>query len=165
MSNISDDIKVSLSSTKFVKESDLSEALETRFWKENLPVCSAEYTISVLLHNPEKFQEDVSKNLTSFVKTLFIDTENKIVLIGQNPLEILDNRLVEYKISKEPNKFEKEFFHRWNELQTLFFEYSIYNNFKLITSIVGYWKDNEWKRVISRRSKAFSIDVRKDGTI
>jgi len=134
-------INVSLSTTDYIAIG--SEALK----ELSIPICVADMSMSLFgFPNVENFEHFCSKICMEMAKTVVINSEKHTVFIGEDPSDE-DSALVFF--DEEPtDQYGKAFYTRWDECQTLLFEFQLKGTGEDRFSIRGLWVKDRWQYLI-----------------
>jgi hypothetical protein len=137
----SEDIRASLTTSKFSLYSIDVGFNHTAFVKMNLPICVAESHL-ISLYN-EKIEHDASIMAKEMVKEIFVDSSKKYFFIGEDHNNEM-TALICYSVEHN-GLYEQEFFKRWDEIRSLLFEFQVFGkNGEDIFVIKGLWLKDKW---------------------
>lgn len=142
-----DNIKVSLTTSKFSPyrvDTQQTEQEYQSFVELNIPVCVSEYLLQVDMQNKEYAEHIVSNLAKEMAKEVYVDSSNKCVFIGEDHNKEITG-IVVYSVFNL-NKYEIEFFKRWDETKTMLFEHQVkdFNNQEIFI-LKGLWLKDKWK--------------------
>lgn len=149
------DIRVSLTSTGYLKEYGGGEHSETLIWKNNIPVCVAEFGMMMFGGDREWFEHTLAQSMLRMAKVIQIDVDSKSLFIGEDPHKE-DTGLVVYRECNSSNEYAKEFFRRWSEVESLVMQLHVFGaGHEVMFSIVGLWVKGAWHH----------LDIKSKGSI
>lgn len=142
------DITVYLSTTKWTVATDSSNP--EILIKLDIPVCCSAMMIGSFgftSHENETTEHYWSNVMLDMAKFVHIDTQNKTVYIGNDQNRSPESSLIEYAESSL-GEYSKHFFERWEQIQTLLFEFTIFDiKNKPRFSLKGIWLKDHWEKL------------------
>jgi len=151
------DIKIILTSTKHIIQSEMPQELLEQIRDWNLPMCMAEMGMSLygFGKNLEREELNFAQLCMGMCKVVHVDPEKRFLFIGGN-IQEETSALVEY--TDNVRDFNSDaFFTQWKVLKGLFFEFQVVDPMKRdsIFCIKGIWYNDKWEY----------IDIFSDGNI
>jgi len=134
------DVSVALTTYGYLIASSGTEKDETLLWRSNLPVCVAD--MGAFIIGDTETMAEIEKSIISMAATVHVDPEKKYVFIGVDP-SVEDTGLVIY--TEEGDKAcAREFFKRWVETKSMFFQFRLMFGSKVHFAMKGLWADGKW---------------------
>ena len=142
----SDNIKVCLTASTYspcLVDPDQSQGEYDALVSANIPVCVVVANLSVKGSDIEKVEHMLSVTAKNMAKTVFVDSAKNHVFIGIDPTDEMTG-LVTYTTEKR-NRYEDEFFKRWDKIKALIFEFQTVSIDKQdVFTIKGLWIQEHW---------------------
>lgn len=140
-------IRVALTTTRFITKSDNSLELMEIFRNLDVPVCIAEMRLGLFGADLEKIEHYMARSAISIARTVKVDPEHCRVFIGENPLKE-DTGLVSYQ-ERSLSSTSNAFFQQWGRTHTLVFEFHVLNMVgeKPRYVIQGIWGHDSWSQL------------------
>jgi hypothetical protein len=147
MIGFSDDLRVSLTTSKFSRPSEEQDLKDhNEFVALNLPICVTENYLGMVI-TPlmrEKVELVIAESLKKMAKTIYVDAAKNYIFVGEDP-EIEETGLIVYSVAN-PGNYEKEFFRRFQEVHSLLMEYQVLDQEnKHIVSLKSMWVKSKWQ--------------------
>jgi hypothetical protein len=161
MSDEMADLVVALTTTEYTYISEKgNNQLEVDIIIDNLPVCIAE--LELFIPNiSDCYTKHIQKVLLESKSPVFIDEDIRKIFIGENSTFEEKGLLsyTDYDLSPQSTQF----FKRWEETETLLFEYTIKRidhtgkDIGTIACVSGMWSQDTWKRFDIVEKPVFTI--------
>jgi len=154
-------ISVCLTTTGFVVVTETENTpCEIEGLIQDIPVCSA-FTGMYLSTIPPSFTTLLHESFIETLKTVVIDSEVQTVFIGKYP-EVEETALISYQ-NKIKSPSTKSFFERWDEIRSLFLEFTIIKmdltgkSLGTLACVSGYWSNDKFRYLNMIDTPRFTI--------
>jgi len=145
-----EELKVSLTTSKFSPYSidvDQTQQEHQSFVDLNIPVCVSEYYLEIYSSSRKELIEHIASIAAKEVmKEVFIDVLKKSIFVGVDHNNE-NTGVIIYNVLNQ-NKYEAEFFKRWQETKHLMVEHQVLDLSKRsLFAIKGLWIKDHWDRL------------------
>jgi len=151
-------IEVALTTTGYINISGSENSPnEIELLILDIPVCVVNIS-AMLLNINDTLRSIINESLLSSFNVVHIETFGKNVFIGNDP-DIEETGMVIYH-EESCNPQSEGFFKRWEETETLLFEFSILSlstPVRLVTCLSGLWAHGSWKNLKIVKTPRISI--------
>jgi hypothetical protein len=142
----SDDIRVSLTTSKFCQKIDGQEDDQNIFVKMNIPVCVSESFLGIISTDVEFLEHLHSQIAKKIAKEVFVDLSKNYVFIGEDHNNETTGLII--YTAEKMNVYEIEFFKRWEKTHCLMLEYQVFDaNKKALFVVKGFWDKHFWRHL------------------
>lgn len=138
------DLIVALTTTEFVSITEGGDTpTEIDLFTFNIPVCVAEMSMDFPTKLPNGYLPKIHQALTSNIDCVDINSDLGTVFIGKDKNEETSGLIVYQDTKGTPPS--KAFFQRWDEIEALMMQYTIFNQHNnVICCVRGYWAKGSW---------------------
>ena len=136
------DVAVVLTTTKYFKVADGDpNGKFIELAQANIPTAAIKQYIGLSGTNVERAEHGISKAILSCFEAVNINSRDKTVKIGS--FSDKGSELLDY-VAKTGCQEEKEFFKRFDEVQTLQIQFGVFGEKEVRFTVMGLWSKGAW---------------------